>query len=115
VNTRARGLTVERQARSFLEARGYRLVQSNYTCKLGEIDIVADDAGTLCFIEVRSRSRADRGSPLETIDARKRRHIARAAQHYLVAHRATHRPARFDVVSVVGDRFELVRNAFYVE
>src|SRR5512140_3876948 len=61
------GATGESIATRFLEARGYRIVERNFRCKLGELDLVARDCGVLCFIEVRSRGDGGHGHPAETV------------------------------------------------
>ena len=82
----------------------------------GEIDLVAIDKDMLCVIEVRSRGRTDFGHPLETVDARKRARLRRAAAAYLAKKGAKkggeNRPVRFDVVAIVGETIELRRGAF---
>ncbi len=94
-----------------LEAQGYRIVARNVRSKLGELDIVARDRGVLCFVEVRLRRRP--GAAAESVDARKRGRLARAAEQYLASHRLSDAPCRFDVVGVAGDgRLTLIRNAF---
>ena len=95
-----------------LRERGYLVVERNYRCKLGEIDIVARDGETLVFVEVRSRSDGERGSALETVTAAKQRRIARVAEHYLAARRPEFRECRFDVVGITAGDLELVRDAF---
>lgn len=121
-STHARGETAERVAACYLEARGYTILERNYRCKAGEIDLIAEDsARVLCFIEVRSRSQSERdfGLPVETVGRAKQARIARAAETYL-AERGLDlgRPARFDVVGVsidpaTGERaLDLIENAF---
>jgi putative endonuclease len=114
------GLRAENAAADYLRAHGYRLLEGNYRCRTGEIDLIAEDErGVLCFIEVRSRTRTavDFGRPLETIGLRKQQRIIRAAEHYLVARGVDlERAMRFDVVGVLYDdesvTLELVRDAF---
>lgn len=97
---RRAGDSGERLAERFLRARGYTIVERNYTCRRGEIDLVAIAGRTLVFIEVRSRSTDALVGPLESIDGAKRRRIVAAASHYLARHRLHDRPVRFDVVAV---------------
>jgi putative endonuclease len=111
-STRAVGLDAEQQAARYLTDRGLVLLESNYTCKGGELDLVCDDHGTLVFVEVRSRKDARYGAPEETISAAKRRRIVRAARHYLVS-RCVEEPAcRFDVVVIEGDQVRYLPDAF---
>jgi len=110
------GAEGERRAEALLRAERYTIVARNYRCPLGEIDLVALDHGTVVFVEVKTRTSAGHGSPLEAVDRRKQRQLQRAAQYYLATHRLVGRDARFDVVGVCWDagaaRCELVRNAF---
>ena len=90
------------------------IVERNYRCALGEIDVVARDGDTLVFVEIRTRSRADRGTALETVRAGKQRRIARVAQHYLIARKPKARAMRFDVIGITADDVVHVRDAFRV-
>jgi putative endonuclease len=97
-----------------LRAAGFQIVERNYRCPLGEIDVVARDGATLVFVEIRTRHRADRGTALETVRAGKQRRIARVAQHYLIARRPTVQAIRFDVVGITAGDVVHVRDAFRV-
>lgn len=111
-STSERGRANEDRASRVLEERGYRIVERNYRCKLGEIDLVARDGETLVFVEVRSRSRGDRGTALDTVTPAKQQRIARVAQHYLAVRRPAFGACRFDVVGITGGRVEVVKDAF---
>jgi putative endonuclease len=106
----------ERAAEKHLRRYRYTILERNYRCPLGEIDLIALDGETVVFVEVKTRRGAGHGSPLEAVDARKQRQIARVAQSFLLRHRLQDRAARFDVVGVwrdgAGIVCELVRNAF---
>jgi len=93
-----RGARAEQTAAAFLRARGLRILASNYRVPQGEIDLIAEDAGTLAFVEVRLRSGDSHGGALESIDRRKRRRILTAARHYLAQLREAEPPCRFDAV-----------------
>ncbi|MDR1029167.1 MAG: YraN family protein [Clostridiales Family XIII bacterium] len=73
----------ESAAASYLEQRGYRILSKNFSCRLGEIDIIACLDDTICFVEVKSRRGARYGSPAEAVTANKRRHIRQTASYYL--------------------------------
>lgn len=110
-----RGRRGEDLAVSHLQACGYDIVARNHRCAGGEVDLVAWDAGVLCFIEVRARASDDFGHPLETIDARKIRRVAKAAAHYLETLAGPWPPMRFDAVGIlltVPPEITLVRAAF---
>ena len=91
-------------AASLLEARGYRIVERNWRRPEGELDLVADDRGVLVFVEVRSRTGEERGHPLETVNARKRARVVRAARLYLEDILPSAKEFRFDVVGVTFAR-----------
>jgi putative endonuclease len=92
-----RGVAAEAFAADFLAARGLALLERNYRCRKGEIDIIARDGDTLVFIEVRLRSRDDFGGAAASITAAKRRRLEYAARHYL-AGLGKEPPCRFDAV-----------------
>lgn len=77
------GAQAEQTAARFLQRQGLRLLQTNYRCRFGEIDLILSEGETLVFVEVRLRSRADFGGAAASIDARKQRKLIVAAQHYL--------------------------------
>jgi putative endonuclease len=114
VSTAAQGKVGEDRAATWLRAAGMAIVERNYRCSLGEIDLVGRDGDVLVFVEIRTRSRADRGTALETVRAGKQRRIARVAEHYLIARRPSARGFRFDVVGITGDEVVHVRDAFRV-
>lgn len=95
--TQALGRDAEQRAEALLVARGLRPVQRNYRCRGGEIDLVMRDRGQLVFVEVRYRRGDSHGGALASVDARKRRRLVIAAQHYLLMH-GWQGACRFDVV-----------------
>jgi putative endonuclease len=94
------GARAEDLAAALLAARGHRIVERNWRRPEGELDLVTDDRGVLVFVEVRSRTGEERGDPLETVNARKRARVVRAARLYLEAAQPTATAFRFDVVGV---------------
>ncbi len=107
----------EAAAAVFLRNLGYRILERNYRCPAGEIDLVAEHGDTLVFVEVKSRSSVRFGTPAAAVTRSKQRHIARAASDYLLKHREqTSRPCRFDVVALLPGRPpELIPDAFRLE
>ncbi|PYI50350.1 YraN family protein [Paenibacillus flagellatus] len=98
---RALGSKGETIAADHLAAEGYRIVDRNWRCPAGEIDLVAEKDGVTVFVEVRSRRETGTfGTPEESVDARKQRRIREVAQMYLYRHKAFDRRTRFDVVAV---------------
>jgi putative endonuclease len=80
------GILGEKLAREFLKKRGYRVLETNYRCAEGEIDIVARHKDYLVFIEVRTKTSVDFGSPEESITPAKKGRMRAAARHYRQAH-----------------------------
>jgi putative endonuclease len=106
----------ERAAEDHLRRLRYQILERNYRCKGGEIDLVALHRGTVVFVEVRTRAAGAMVHPFESVDAHKRRRIVNAARHYVSRNRLHDHPQRFDLVAVraAGDRMECehLRNAF---
>lgn len=115
----------EAYAAAYLEQLGYRLVAANFTLPVGrnlrdavvtaEIDLVAYDRDTLCFIEVKTRASDWFAPPQVNVDLRKRRQVTRAARAYRQMLGITDEPYRYDVVTVVltsgaTPQIELLRN-----
>jgi len=110
---RSSGNLAEALAADYLQFRGLRLIERNYSCRLGEIDLILTDGPTLVFAEVRLRRNLDYGGPAASITAAKRQRILRAARHYLSGR--PEGPCRFDVILLDGldpDRIEWIKNAF---
>lgn len=117
VNTRDSGARYEQLAEGFLEEAGLQLVARNFTCRMGEIDRVMRDAGTLVFVEVRYRADPGFVSPLASITPMKQRRLVRTAQFYLQRNpRDAGCPCRFDAVGITGSledpRFNWIKGAF---
>ncbi|MBU0479860.1 MAG: YraN family protein [Proteobacteria bacterium] len=104
----------EELAAALLRKSGYRILETNYRGKLGEIDLIAEEGRCLVFVEVKTRSGLECGHPLEGIDSRKQRQLVRAAREYMARENCQERVCRFDAVSVLTDgaapRLELVKN-----
>ena len=88
-NRRAVGTWYERKAGEYLEALGYEIIQYNYRCKKGEIDLIARDGEYLVFCEVKYRSKAVMGHPLEAVGFHKQQVISRCALWYLTLRQLT--------------------------
>ncbi len=106
----------EELAAAYLAEAGYRIIERNYRCCFGEIDIVAEEGETLVFVEVKSRRSDTYGAPELAVGREKQKKISRIALHYLSERHRHQLPARFDVVAVrllpAGNRIELIRDAF---
>ena len=106
----------EDRAATFLRQEGYRILERNYRCPLGEMDIIARDGKTIVFIEVKTRSSDRFGSPQAAIGPQKQRRMTAIALCYLKGKGWLGMPARFDVAAVrldaAGERVTLYKNAF---
>jgi putative endonuclease len=109
------GAQAELTAAQYLQRQGLRLLQSNYRCRFGEIDLILKEGETLVFTEVRLRSRSDFGGAAASIDAHKQTRLILAAQHYLSSVSPVP-PCRFDAVLLVSpdgsQGIEWLKNAF---
>ncbi len=94
------GRTGERLAAEALMRRGYCILEQNYRCRHGEIDLVAEEGPDLVFVEVKTRRGTAYGLPEEAVTARKRQKLRELASHYLNAHDCSDRSWRIDVVAV---------------
>ena len=110
------GQRSERLAVAYLKLKGYRILETNYRSRAGEIDIIAQDKGTLVFIEVKARRTSRFGNPKAAVTPAKQRKISMAALDYLKPSGRTDRRARFDVVAIDTASgktdIEVVQNAF---
>jgi putative endonuclease len=102
MDRRSVGDEAEDRVAAWLEQQGYRIRDRNWTCRYGELDVVAERGEYLCFVEVRMRSTGTWGDPSATVSFAKQRKVVRAALHYLKVYPAPERAIRFDVVSVTG-------------
>ena len=109
----ASGKLAEALVADYLQVRGLHLIERNYSCRLGEIDLILADGPTLVFAEVRLRRNLDYGGAAASITAAKRQRILRAARHYLSSR--PEGPCRFDVIlldALDPDRIEWIKDAF---
>jgi putative endonuclease len=106
----------EEIALRFLKKNGYRIIERNYTCKMGEIDIIAREKETFVFIEVKTRRSTTFGPPQLAVDQRKQGQLSRVALYFLKEKRLEEVKARFDVVAILlgpkGEEIELIKDAF---
>ena len=114
---RRKGGRFEQLALSWLQAQGLRLVQRNYLCKLGEIDLVMRERELLVFVEVRFRGTRSQVAACETVDYRKQQKLLRTARHFLLWNQSlAAMPCRFDVLGITVEDddpcYEWIRNAF---
>ena len=110
---RQQGQMAEAEACRHLQQQGLGLVERNYQCRSGEIDLIMREQQSLVFVEVRYRSSAQFGGAAASVDPRKQAKLIAAASHYLQQHPAlAQHPARFDVVAITPTALEWIRDAF---
>ena len=106
----------EEIAVSHLRKLGYRILERNYRCPLGEIDVVAKDGEVIVFVEVKSRKTEEFGEPEQAVGKAKQRKMSLLSLYYLAKNHGSPKEARFDVVAVKmlpsGTEVKLIRNAF---
>ncbi len=113
MNTREVGTNFEQMAADFLIKNGYRLLERNFRCRLGEIDLIARDGDYLCFIEVKYRSSTKKGFPAEAINYKKIHRITQTAQFYMLSHKLPEAtPCRFDAIIILDKDISLIKAAF---
>ncbi len=99
-----------------LKKEGYKIIETNYRTRLGEIDIIAKDKDTIVFVEVKTRNSVQFGSPKWAVTPKKQKKISMVALYYLKTANLDTAKARFDVVSVISNRdnpqIEIIKNAF---
>ena len=95
------GALGEKLAGQYLQKQGYRIIETNFKCRFGEMDIIAAHKDTLCFVEVKTRSSDEFGLPEESVTAAKQKRQTRIARYYLYKKKLpSETPGRFDVVAI---------------
>lgn len=99
-----------------LESLGYIIIERRYRTRFGEIDVVADDHGTVVFVEVKTKTDCTFSDPVESVTKQKQRRLVSMADQYVAYHRLDNSPCRFDVVavdsSVTPSRITIYKDAF---
>ena len=112
-NKRNIGAEYETCAADFLRKNGYKILERNFRCRLGEIDLIAEKDGVLCFVEVKYRKNTAFGHPEEAVSCGKQQKIRKVAEFYLMCRKIPlDTPCRFDVVGVEGKEIRHTINAF---
>ena len=112
-SARETGAQYEERAAQYLEQQGYRILEKNFCCRSGEIDLIAMDGEYLCFVEVKFRENSDCGGPFLAVDNKKQRRICQTALFYLMRRGLPEEtPCRFDVVGITPDDTALIKDAF---
>ena len=112
-NRRRTGAEYEEKAAEYLEGLGWRILERNYRCRTGEIDLIAKEGGYLVFVEVKYRATGAKGSALEAVDRKKAAQVRRVAGIYLYEKRLPEdTPCRFDAVGIDREAVTHIRDAF---
>lgn len=112
-DNRQKGRENEEKAVTFLENLGFKVLEKNYHCYMGEIDIIAKEEGYLVFVEVKYRKNTKNGTPHEAVHARKQKKIYNVAKFYMYSKGYPEEyPCRFDSVLILDGNIELIRHSF---
>ena len=112
-NRRRTGAEYEEKAAEYLEGLGWRILERNYRCRTGEIDLIAKEGDYFVFVEVKYRATGAKGSALEAVDRKKAAQVRRVAGIYLYEKRLPEdTPCRFDAVGIDREAVTHIRDAF---
>ena len=100
MNNRILGNLGEKVAKQYLEKKNYRIIQMNFLCKQGEIDIIAKDRDEYVFIEVKTRGNYKFGFPRDAVNEKKEKHIKSATKYFIYKNCLQNKSIRFDVIEV---------------
>ncbi len=112
MNNRKSGIEGENIAVEYLKRHGYKILDRNFACKTGEIDIICERENMLVFVEVKARENTNYGMPCEAVTSSKIRSIVKTAEAYLLKKRRINSPCRFDVVEVLRGEVNHIEDAF---
>lgn len=112
MNNRILGISGETLAVEYLKEKGYIVLQRNYTCPVGEIDIVCKKDDMIIFVEVKARETLKFGYPREAVTPYKINKIRMVASNYLKQKRLVNQKVRFDVIDILGDKITHIENCF---
>ena len=113
MNKRTLGTQKEEMVAQFLAKQGIKILERNFACKMGEIDLICLDKGCLVFVEVKFRKNTSYGYPQEAVTKNKRRKIILVSGYYrMLKHYGDNIPMRFDVISILNNEIIWDKNAF---
>ncbi|MBR1736352.1 MAG: YraN family protein [Firmicutes bacterium] len=112
LNNKEKGNDGEERACGYLKEKGYEIIERNYRCLGGEIDIIAAFGGYIVFIEVKYRENDEMGLPREAVGVRKQKKIRNCALEYIGENEINDMDFRFDVIEILGENIEHIENAF---
>ena len=112
MNTRIAGRRGEDVAADYFKSEGYTVLDRNFSCRFGEVDVIVWDGEFVVFVEVKARSDTSFGLPREAVTWRKQQTIVKVAQYWLYKNKRTGVPVRFDVVEVLAGKVNHIVDAF---
>lgn len=96
-----------------MREKGLKILEMNFRCRMGEIDLIARDGRYLVFVEVKYRSTGNQGGAVDAVGREKQRAISKVAAYYLLTHcKSMDIPCRFDVIGIEGEEIQWIQNAF---
>lgn len=115
MNRKSFGSRGEDIAADYLKAKGFKIIKRNFSCKMGEIDIIAEKLGELYFVEVKTRKNRYFGDPLESVTLRKQGQIFKIASYFLMTQRES-LPCHFSAIGIIlsdeGEEINFIADAF---
>ena len=112
MNTKIPGKIGEAVAFNYLKQNDYKILETNFTCKMGEIDIIAKKDEIIVFVEVKARTTKKFGLPCEAVTPYKQHKIKLVATYYLQKTQNFDKICRFDVIEILGENINHIQNAF---
>lgn len=112
MNTRIVGRRGEDVAIDYLKSEGYTILDRNYSCKIGEVDVIAWDGEFVVFVEVKARRDTTFGLPRQAVNWHKQQTIVKVAQYWLYKNKRTGIPVRFDVIEILDGNVTHLADAF---
>lgn len=113
MNNRTTGTYYEQKAADFLAEQHVKILDRNFRCRYGEIDLIGKDNRYLVFFEVKFRSTGQQGLPEEAVTLKKQKIISFVSKYYCLTHHILDvTPMRFDIISICGDQIRWIQNAF---
>ena len=106
------GRVGEQKAAEYLEKKGYKVIEKNYKTHVGEIDLIVKDGETIVFVEVKTRSSENFGSPADAVDYKKREKYYKVATEYLLRKQKDGADCRFDVIEILNGEINHIIDAF---
>ncbi|MBQ8982962.1 MAG: YraN family protein [Lachnospiraceae bacterium] len=113
MNTRRIGSKYEKKTVEYMLQNGMQVLETNYRCKQGEIDIIGKEEDYLLFVEVKYRKSVRSGYPAEAVTPAKQNRVIQTARYYLYSHNLSeYTKMRFDVAAILGEELQYIRNVF---